>query len=380
MPGNLTVTLPLLVTAWINGTGTVHLDANTTWRAGGASIISLTGGVEVMAGRTLTLNGEQCCDFPNRYLIDSSLRNHGTVVWTFGAITLRNTSTITNEIDGTWEVQGNQTVTFDGSGTPAFVNNGVLLRSGAPNRLTVTPPFTNTGTLHVRIGGAGSGEFDEFGGGTIALGGTLSAQLINGFSPLSSDQFKVMDYTSISGAFATLTGDGFFFSACYTPTALFVCNVITEKLTPTITWANPADIVLRHGPRHHAAERHGLGTRDVRVLAGRRDDSGRRERSDPPGCLHPDGHRSLQQCKCERSDQRRSSDAHYHVGEPGRYRLRNGVDGDAAQRQRRSARWDVRLHSGCRGRTPRRQQSAAVGHLYAGRQRQLRTSDGGGGD
>ena len=267
-----------------------------------------------MAGRTLTLNGEQCCDFPNRYLIDSSLRNHGTVVWTFGAITLRNTSTVTNEIDGTWEVQGNQTVTFDGGGTPAFVNDGVLLRSGAPNRLTVTPPFTNTGTLHVRIGGAGAGEFDEFGGGTVNLGGTLSAQLINGFSPPSSDQFKVMDYTSISGAFATLTGDGFTFSACYTPTALFVCNVITEKLTPTITWENPADISIRHGAQRHATERHGLGARDVQVFAGRRDDAERRERSDPAGHLHPDGHRSLQQRKRERPDQRRSSDARLSRG------------------------------------------------------------------
>ena len=242
VPGDLTVTLPLLVTNVVTGTGALHLAASTTWQAGSNSVISLTGGVDVMAGRTLTLSGNPCCDYPYRYLVDSSLRNHGTVVWTFGALVLRNTSTITNEADGVLEVQNNLSVVHDGSGTPAFVNDGVLLRSGAPNRLTVTPPFTNTGTFHVRIGGAGAGQLDEFGGSTVNLGGTLSAQLINGFNPASGDQFKVMDYSSISATFATLTGAGFTFSACYMPNALFVCDVITEKITPTITWANPADI------------------------------------------------------------------------------------------------------------------------------------------
>src|SRR5262249_46201195 len=73
-------------------------------------------------------------------------------------------------------------------------------------------------------------------------GGTLSAHLINGLSPGPSDQFKIMDGVSGSGAFSSFVGDGFTFSACYTSTAVFVCNVVTQKLTPTITWSNPADI------------------------------------------------------------------------------------------------------------------------------------------
>ena len=58
----------------------------------------------------------------------------------------------------------------------------------------------------------------------VNLGGTLSAHLIMD-SRQPSEQLKVMDYSSISGAFAALTGDGFTFDACYTPNALFVCNV-----------------------------------------------------------------------------------------------------------------------------------------------------------
>ena len=59
-----------------------------------------------MFGRTLMLDGNGCCDFPNRLLIDSSLRNYGTVVWTFGSFTLRNTNPITNEAGAVWDVQG----------------------------------------------------------------------------------------------------------------------------------------------------------------------------------------------------------------------------------------------------------------------------------
>jgi len=237
--GAVTVTAPLLITAEVTGTGTLRLSAATTWQSNGTTIISVAGGVDVMAGRTLTVSAA-----PGQlhYLIDSSLHNHGTVAWTSGGLQLRNSSTVTNETDGLWDVQASQSVGFDGTGTPAFVNNGLLRRSGAPNRLTIATPFTNTGTFAVRIGGLGAGQLDEFGGGAVNLNGTLSAQFINGFTPGAGDQFKVMEYPSISGAFATLTGDGFTFSACYTPTALFVCSVSTVKLTPTITWANPADI------------------------------------------------------------------------------------------------------------------------------------------
>ena len=37
VPGDLMVTLPLLITARVTGTGTLHLAANTTWQAGGDS-------------------------------------------------------------------------------------------------------------------------------------------------------------------------------------------------------------------------------------------------------------------------------------------------------------------------------------------------------
>jgi Tol biopolymer transport system component len=241
IPGNVTITLPLLLTGTFSGAGTLQLAANATWNAPGQSIINLAGGVDVNSGVTFTLTGIPA-NSPTFFLIDSSLRNHGTIVWSVGNIVLRNSSTFTNASNGQLEVQGSLTMNYDGNGTPAFVNSGTLFRSGAPNRLTVMPPFTNTGTFDVRIGGMSAGQLDEFGGTTIALGGTLSAHLLNGLVPGPTDQFKIMDGTSGSGAFSTFVGDGFTFSACYTPTAVFVCNVVTQKITPTITWSNPADI------------------------------------------------------------------------------------------------------------------------------------------
>ena len=85
-----------------------------------------------MAGRTLTLDGNGCCDFPNRYLIDSSLHNRGTVVWTFGSITLRNTSTITNETGAVWDAQGDHVVTSDGSGAPPSPTSARCANPPAP--------------------------------------------------------------------------------------------------------------------------------------------------------------------------------------------------------------------------------------------------------
>ena len=154
VPGDLTVTVPLLITAQVAGAGALHLATNTTWRAGGASIISLTGGVEVMAGRTLTFDGNGCCDFPNRYLIDSSLRNHGTVVWTFGTITLRNTSTITNEAGAVWDAQGDHVVTTDGSGAPTFTNLGTLRKSAGTGPLTLSGAvvYVSSGTIDLQTG------------------------------------------------------------------------------------------------------------------------------------------------------------------------------------------------------------------------------------
>ena len=241
--GDVTLTaVAVLVTGTVTGTGTLHLGTTGTWQANGDTSISLAGGVDVMAGRTLTITAGAY--YFAHYLIDAPLQNHGTVVWTGGYLILNNNTVVTNALGGLWDIEGSLTVGTNGAGSPSFVNNGVLLRTGTPNRLTINVPFTNTGTFDVRIGGPGGGQLDEFGGNAVNLGGTLNVHLINGLNPAPTDQFKVIDYASLSGVFATVTGDGFpSADACYnTPNAVFVCNIVTTKITPTITWGDPADI------------------------------------------------------------------------------------------------------------------------------------------
>ncbi len=151
VPGDLTVTVPLLVTLHIFGTGTLHLATATTWQANGDTIISVAGGVDVMAGRTLTLSSA-----PNQthFLIDSSLHNHGTVVWTGGALLLRNTSTAVNEAGGLWDARGDFAFVSDGIGAPVFTNLGILRKSAGPGTLTLggNVAYFNTGTIDLQSG------------------------------------------------------------------------------------------------------------------------------------------------------------------------------------------------------------------------------------
>ena len=149
--GDVTITAPLLITGEVTGTGTLHLSAATTWQSNGTTIISVAGGVDVMTGQTMTIAA-----LPGQlhYLIDSSLRNHGTVVWTAGGLDLRNSSTVTNDAGRLWDTQGDFSIISDGSGSPAFTNLGTLRKSAGPGTLTLggAVVYTNTGTIDLQSG------------------------------------------------------------------------------------------------------------------------------------------------------------------------------------------------------------------------------------
>src|SRR6185295_13882663 len=149
--GTVTITTPLLVTGTVTGTGTLRLSANTTWQSNGTTIISVAGGVDVLAGQTLLLSSPSN---QLHYLIDSSLRNHGTVVWTGGPLLLRNSSTAVNDAGRLWDSQGDFSIISDGIGSPAFTNLGTLRKSAGPGTLTLggTIVYTNTGTIDLQTG------------------------------------------------------------------------------------------------------------------------------------------------------------------------------------------------------------------------------------
>jgi hypothetical protein len=68
--------------------------------------------------------------------------------------------------------------------------------------------LTNSGTVELRLGGTGSGQYDNIAAGQVTLAGTLDVKLINAFVPSTGDQFGVLSYSSVNGAFGTINGNG----------------------------------------------------------------------------------------------------------------------------------------------------------------------------
>ena len=79
-------------------------------------------------------------------------------------------------------------------------STGILTDSGAFKQNT-------GGSLDISIGGATPGsKFDQLNSTTANLAGTLNIKLINGFIPAPGTTFKVLNFTSETGKFATVHG------------------------------------------------------------------------------------------------------------------------------------------------------------------------------
>jgi T5SS/PEP-CTERM-associated repeat protein len=166
----------------------------------------------------------------------------GTVSNTEGFVGYNSVSSGAATVTGAgsqWNNSGNLTVALAGSGRLSVANggmvtvggvltvgaSGVLVGNGsivgnvssggavAPGNsaglLTVTGNYTQTsgGTLYMEIGGTTSGNgYDQLlATGQMALGGTLSVSLLNGFEPQAGNSFNILDWGSIAGTFAALS-------------------------------------------------------------------------------------------------------------------------------------------------------------------------------
>jgi hypothetical protein len=111
--------------------------------------VTLGGGLEVLSGRTATFpnNGQ------NRWVINSSLRNYGTVNMGSGnqLAYQGNQVAVRNESGGLWSMTGNNSFASNGApGIPGgftFANFGTM--QGTGNTLTVqtTIGFSSSGTI-----------------------------------------------------------------------------------------------------------------------------------------------------------------------------------------------------------------------------------------
>lgn len=89
-------------------------------------------------------------------------------------------------------------------------NSGGVIRPGtSPGILTINGDFTQTtgGTLELEIGGTAETAFDQLHiTGTATLGGTLEAELINGYVPTYGNTFAVLQFGSHVGDFGSYVG------------------------------------------------------------------------------------------------------------------------------------------------------------------------------
>ncbi len=98
---------------------------------------------------------------------------------------------------------------------------------------------TSTGTLDVQLGGGPStGNFGLVNvSGAAALAGTLKTDIVNSYSPATTDSFTPIEFASESGSFANLTlpsGSGYQFHAAVTFTNVALSAAPSTALTATV--------------------------------------------------------------------------------------------------------------------------------------------------
>ena len=105
-----------------------------------------------------------------------------------------------------------QTGTLSGSGTVTgnASNAGTVGPGASAGSLTITGNYTQTsaGTLAIEIGGLSTGtQYDQLNvTGAVTLDGTLDVTLINSFTPVAGNTFRILTFGSKSGAFAASNG------------------------------------------------------------------------------------------------------------------------------------------------------------------------------
>jgi probable HAF family extracellular repeat protein len=102
--------------------------------------------------------------------------------------------------------------TFNGSGGSSGGGDIFFLGDLRPGNSPATVTLGNNigfgpaSVMHIELGGAASGtEYDQIHvTGALSLDGALNVELINGFMPTAGQSFDILDWGSVTGAFATI--------------------------------------------------------------------------------------------------------------------------------------------------------------------------------
>lgn len=112
-----------------------------------------------------------------------------------------NILTVTGSFSNTGTLKGNGTFV-----NTNFSNSGTISPGSSPGTLSFNGNLVNNGTLNLEIGGnvAGSTYDQVLVSGTMTFSGTLNVTFINGYTPVTGDEFTVIDAASSSGVFASV--------------------------------------------------------------------------------------------------------------------------------------------------------------------------------
>lgn len=236
----------------LTGAGNVYINSSAVWTDQGT--MSGSGHTIVSAGGTLAF-------VPGSYskTLSRVLENYGTVTYAaapfFNAAIGMANGTIINHASGTWTHSIDGAI-FGMSGTNAFQNDGMFIRSGTGTTLIGGPApvvFTNNGqvqvldgTLWLQYGGTHTGSFTVSNGATLKFEGghTLSAasSITNsGALILASTGDNVINGSLSSTGTISITAATHTFNGTVSATALDVSggtvnfNNAASLATPTFT-------------------------------------------------------------------------------------------------------------------------------------------------
>jgi fibronectin-binding autotransporter adhesin len=225
-----------------NNTGTFALASSVNFTTGGNFTDS--GTMTIAQGTKLTIGGTS-----NTYTQTAGTTNlDGTLAG--GSVTVTG-----GVFQGAGTVSKNLTV--GGGGTTPTLNVGDAGKAGL---LSITGTYTqlSTGKMNVSIGGTTVGtKYSQLKvTGTASLGGTLTAGLINGFTPTVGQTFTVLTASSVSGTFSNSTisiNSTEHFAVSYTSTSV-VLTVVSGAAPISGNTAQPATQLAAADPKKSLSE------------------------------------------------------------------------------------------------------------------------------
>ena len=194
------------------GSFTLSSNANFTTTASGG--FSNAGTVSIGSGSTFTVGGN------GTFTQTAGTTNDGGTLVASGGVALSSGSLV-----GAGTITGNLTSTGIITPGASATKTGVLTDAG-------TYTQNAGGSLDIDIGGATSTKFNALDSTTAVLGGTLNISDVKGFVPTVGSTFKILNFSSETGTFATVTGLTINSSEAYTVTYQGTDVLLTVVSTP----------------------------------------------------------------------------------------------------------------------------------------------------